>query len=99
MLFQQAQGPNHFGAFGQLFDADRRRADAAGDANQSIVRQLPRIKQSLRPFFPHDGRQVQAAQIGIAAAARAEDASTDSNRANIVQGDLSQHQTGAPGCR
>ena len=103
MRLQQAQRPAHLRAFGQLLDADGWRANAADNAAEGIVRQVEGVDDRLRPPLADDRGQVQAAQIGVAAAARAQDAGADGDGANVFQRYLSQHQRisarGIDGCR
>ena len=68
----RAHSPHHLGALGQFFDADGGRADTANNAAKRIVGQVKGVDDRLRTFLADDRRQVQAAEVGVATATRAQ---------------------------
>ena len=65
---------------------------------QGVVGHLPGVEHRLRPEFFQHGTQVQAALIGIAAAARPQNAGANGDRVNVFDRDLPEHQISS-GCK
>ena len=90
VLLHQRDGARQRAAVGQAFLADQRRAHVGDDAYPVVVGEIGRIHQLHAIAFAIERTHVQERQVGIAAAAGAENPGADGERFDVVGGDVAQ---------
>ena len=95
MLLHGAQRPGGELRIGQALLPDQRRADAGDHGDEVVVGKVLRIHQRDARAVVVEAAEVDIGEIGIAAAAGAQDPGAGRQRFELVAPDLAHHQTSA----
>jgi hypothetical protein len=87
-ILHQRDGARQGATVGQPLLADQRRAHVGDDTHPIVIGKVGRVHELHAIAFAVEGAHVQQWQVGIAAAAGAEDPGADGQRFDVVGGDI-----------